>query len=213
MIKILRISISLILCLWVCNANITYADTWGWSYSDYNRGSYVPKRGSFSERVYRQGAWAWYESTVTFQLDQYNVDQILDYNNGGNNPGGRCQNSKAYLTIDMTHVPDITTTLSLDAQWIATNLPNAKLDIEDDFHDGEHEESEVTALGTVRTNMSYYMRTGWRDLRRCRGADQGNMQVQFLMSKKARFSNDYDNCTQSTAVQVINAYGPCQGNY
>ncbi|WP_211750364.1 hypothetical protein [Paenibacillus sp. Marseille-Q4541] len=181
----------------------------GWSYSDYSKGSYVPKSGTgvpslvTSSGVTRLATW------VSFKFDATNRTSILDYNDGGDNPGTACDNSKAYFTLDQTAVPD-SNNLEIDADEILTNLPSPKLDIEDNNFFGQDDESEVTALGTINTTTTYYMETRWNDLRDGGSGDSGKIQAQMGISEKGL--TDYNNCTQSTAIQHTFTYGDNLGS-
>ncbi len=185
-----------------------YAGTTSWSYSNYDYGSYVPKKGNFTEWTSTSGSNYYYWSKTYFKFDSNNVSSILDYNNGGENPGPDCDNAKTYITLDATAVPN-GSDLELDVIAVVSNFPSPKFDIEDNSDFGEHDESEVVALGKVVKDKEYYMKTQWRDYRDGGTNDGGKIQAQFAMSKKG-FS-DYNNCTQSSVVQVINSYGKTLG--
>ncbi|WP_437755398.1 hypothetical protein [Sorangium sp. So ce1389] len=185
------------------------AGSHGWSYSDHDAGSYVPRNGLFAEAIPSAG---YYYSEVTFWFDDRNLASIEDYNNGGDNPGDACDSSKAYLTVDMTSVPDGIDTLHAGDGMVVTNLPDAKIDVEDDFWEstfGINEESEVVVLGTLRAG-AYLMRTYWLDRRTGAASDGGAIQVQFAMS--AEGSPDYNNCITSSRVQIVNPYGTSRGS-
>jgi hypothetical protein len=189
-------------------APVVWAGTTGWSYRDYSHGSYVPKSGTFGETISR----GYYMSGVAFTLDSYNVAQIWDYNNGGNNPGTHCDGKKAYLTLDQTAVPN-SWDLEIDADFVESNFPNPKIDVESDGIFGpDHEESEVVALGPVVSRTVYYMRTYWNDNRDGDAGDAGVIQAQFAMSDRPWWSRDYNNCTQSDVVQIENPYGKTKGS-
>jgi hypothetical protein len=179
-----------------------------WSYSDYSRGSYVPRSGNFIESAFSGGTATGYTyySGVEFTFDSTNRSSILDYNNGGNNPGTACDNVQAFVTIDQAAVPDNDETLS--ARSISTNLPDPKTDLENDsWFNTLEEEAEVVALGTVAASTFYFMDVYWDDYRTGYTSDRGQIQVQFAMSNQG-FS-DYNNCTQSSAIQIINRYLGC----
>lgn len=183
-----------------------YAGTTGWSYTNYNNGSYVPKKGSFTELTTKtsDNKYYYYYSKTSFAFDSTNITSINDYNNGGDNPGTACDNSKAYVTLDMTAKP-ASWDLEIDAYTITSNLPSPKYDVEDNNYFGENDESEVVAQGALTSGKQYYMQTKWKDYRDGDSGDGGNIQAQFAMSKKG--ISDYNNCTQSSVVQVINPYG------
>lgn len=187
--------------------SISEAGTTSWSYSTYANGSYVPKSGTFTESITSNGQ---YTCKTSFQFDSYNVTQISDYNNGGDNPGTTsCDNARAYVTIDQTAVPD-SWDLEIDADSITSNLPNPKYDLEDNNGFAEDDESEVVALDPLTANVTYYARTYWNDYRDGDSGDSGNIQTQFAMSKLG--VSDYNNCTTSAAVQIINPYGDNLGD-
>jgi len=175
-----------------------------WSYSNYNYGSYVPKSGSGMQSTFLTGSTYQLDTWVYFQFDSHNVANILDYNNGNDNPGTACDNKKAYVTIDQTAIPD-SWDLEIDAYYVNTNLPNPKIDIEDNNFFGENDESEVTVLGTVEADTLYYMETVWNDYRDGDSGDSGKIQAQFAMSTKGL--SDYNNCVQSSVVQHTFTYG------
>ena len=183
----------------------------GWSYSDYSKGSYVPKSGNFIESAYASStspSGYLYYSGVDFYFDSFNRSNILDYNNGGNNPGTACDNVQAYVTIDQTAVPDNDETLS--ARSVSTNLPDPKTDLENDsWTNTLEEEAEAVALGAVAAGQFYFMDVYWEDYRTGYVSARGQIQVQFGMSNEGW--SDYNNCTQSSAVQVIDRYLGCQG--
>jgi hypothetical protein len=177
--------------------------SWSYSSADYvANGHYVPLSGSFTEGTF--GGYQ-YWSRVSFSFTSHNRAYILDYNNGGDNPGKTaCDNFNAYVTLDMAAVPNNSLDLEISAVEIYTNLPNAKLDYETDGG-VDNEESEVVALGTVSTNIAYYMRTYWNDYRDGDTNDGGKIQAQFAMSKPGW--SDYNNCILAGNVQIINNYG------
>lgn len=185
------------------------AGTTGWSYSNYTYGSYVPLSGTFRESI----SHGWYYTQVDFSFTATNVNSILDYNNGGDNPGTACDGSAAYVTLDVTDVPISDPELEgLNALYTYSNLPNPKFDVEDDWGTGpENEESEVVALGTVQAGVGYYFDTTWEDLRTGQAGHSGNIQVQFAMSNSGFL--DYNNCTTAGAVQVINPHNQYNGGY
>jgi hypothetical protein len=204
-----RLSTMLCLLSLIAPAGL-FAGTNGWSYTSYSNGSYVPLRGTFGE--FWSTTYQDYTSYVDFTFDATNVSSILDYNNGGNNPGTNCDNAQAYVTVDMTAVPISDLELEgLDAYSHASNLPNPKFDLEDDFGTGPHnEESEVVALGTVQAGVGYYFDTYWYDYRTGQAGYNGNIQVQFAMSSSGWL--DYNNCVTSAEVQVINPYSQYKGS-
>jgi hypothetical protein len=184
--------------------NLATSGEWGWSYSNYSHGSYVPPSGTFSEYCSNGD----YVSTVTFEFDSNNVSSIIQYNQG--NATVYCVNKDAYLTVDMSAVPQ-GIDLEIDAYLIYSNLPNPKYDLESDWmFSPDCEESETVALGTVNAS-SYIMRTWWDDERDGDVNDGGNIQVQFGMSNKGVF--DYNNCAQSSpGPEVINSYSDNYGS-
>jgi hypothetical protein len=170
-----------------------------WNYSDYSKGSYVPKSGDHAVTLYPSTNQL--KTSIYFALDTNNVNSIVSYNNG--NGGGDCSGSASYLTLDQTAVPD-SWDLEISASVVSSNLPNPKYDLENDNYVAEYDESEVVALGTVSAT-NYYMATTWNDYRDGGAGDSGTIQGQFSMSK-AGFS-DYNNCIQSSAVQEYITYG------
>ncbi|HHC3391974.1 TPA: hypothetical protein ACN7HJ_005302 [Klebsiella pneumoniae] len=194
------------LTLFTLSTNSAYA----WSYSDYSKGSYVPKSGSGSQAMIYDGTNHYLQSTVNFKFDSTNVTNIKDYNNGGDNPGTACDNASAYVTLDQTAKAD-SGNLEISATQVTTNLPNPKTDVEDNNFIGSNDESEVTVLGTVASSTAYWMATKWKDQRDGDSGDSGKIQAQFAMSKKGL--SDYNNCTQSTAVQHTFTYGDNRGTF
>jgi|SRR4028118_724996 hypothetical protein len=180
------------------------AGTTGWSYTNYNYGSYVPLRGAFREEVLT--SYSEYVTYVDILFDATNVNSIRDYNNGGDNPGADCDGVQAYVTVDTTAVPISDPEFeNLNAVHQSSNLPNPKFDIEDDVFTGpQNEESEVVVLGTVLAGYEYYFDTVWEDLRGGFPGYNGNIYVQFAMSSLGW--SDYNNCVTAGAVQVINPY-------
>ncbi|MCW2276806.1 hypothetical protein [Heliophilum fasciatum] len=150
-----------------------------WSYSDYSHGSYVPKNGDISRTISSDKTY--FITRVDFTLDSTNRTSILDYNNGGDNPGTSCDNKQAYLTLDQTAVPENTLDLEISASSVVSNLPNPKYDLEVNYVGIDNDESEVVALGSVSA-YSYYMRTAWNDYRDGGSLDGGKIQAQFAMS-------------------------------
>lgn len=181
-----------------------------WSYSDYSNGSYVPKSGQGFLSLVSSGGNTRLNTSIYFTLDNHNVTNIVDYNNGGDNPGTSCDNSKAYLTIDQTAIPD-SWDLEIDGDEVRTNLPNPKIDIEDNNFFGEDDETEVTVLGTVVVGQTYYMESLWNDYRDGDSGDSGKVNAQFAMSAKG--VSDYNNCVQSSVVQHVHTYGDNLGGF
>jgi hypothetical protein len=189
-----------------------FAGTNNWYYSNYSYGSYVPKSGTFTESVYIGQYGPTYQSKVEFGFDSTNLTSILDYNNGGDNPGTTCDNANAYVTVDMTAVANNTWGEKLDAYQVISTLPTPKYDLESDaFSSSYNEESETVALGTIQAYRYYTMTTYRKDWRIGGTNDGGKIQVQFAMSKKG--ISDYNNCTTAGAVQIINPYGNTQASY
>lgn len=177
-----------------------------WSYSNYNYGSYVPKSGTGTATTYYDSR-NFLQTRIDFKFDSYNVSSIISYNKG-NGTGGSCPGYNAYVTLDQTAIPD-GSSLKISAWEVLTNLPNPKVDIEDNNLWGADDESEVVALGTVVADKAYYMTTKWLDNRGGKSTDSGRIQAQFAMSKKGIL--DYNNCTQSSTVQHTFTYGDNQG--
>lgn len=200
--KVVVVGITLMLSL----SSSIYA----WSYSNYNNGSYVPKSGQGFLSLSTSNGVTRLNTSVYFELDQTNVDNILDYNNGNDNPGTACDNKKAYLTIDQTAIPD-SFDLEIDGDEVRTNLPDPKIDIEDNNFFGDDDETEVTVLGTVTSSKMYYMESFWNDYRDGGSGDGGKVNAQFAMSTKG-FS-DYNNCVQSSVVQHVHNYGKDYGGF
>jgi len=175
-----------------------------WSYSSYSHGSYVPKEGSSTKVNYSD----YFTTNVGFTLDRDNVTNILDYNNGGDNPGSDADNKNAYLTLDQTAKPENTLDLEIDASSIVSNLPDPKYDLEINYVGVDCDESEVVALGAVSAK-SYYMRTAWNDYRDGGSSDGGKILSQFAMSTKGL--SDYNNVVQSDVVQDTTSYGDFLG--
>ncbi|PKM76948.1 MAG: hypothetical protein CVU90_10260 [Firmicutes bacterium HGW-Firmicutes-15] len=184
-----RFVLSTFLCVAFLFTMTTVASAW--SYSDYSHGTYVPKQGDLE----RAHASNWFTTEVTFGLDSTNVTNILDYNNGGDNPGTVADNKKCYLTLDQTAKPENVLDLEISAYSIASNLPDPKFDLEINYVGVDVDESEVVALGSVSA-QSYYMSTVWNDYRDGGSNDGGRIQAQFAMSAKG-FS-DYNNVVQET---------------
>ncbi len=188
-------------------SGVAVAGTNGWSYGNYNNGSYVPRSGSFYEHILSGDL---YRTWVEFSFDSHNVTNILDYNNGGDNPGDTdCENKNAYVTVDVT--AKVTWDM-LHAFVIYSNLPDFKPDVENDVGTWRNEESDVVALGAVASGVTYYMRTYWDDDRTCGAGESGNIEVQFSMSNTPWWTSDYNNCVTAGAVQVINSFGACKGS-
>lgn len=178
-----------------------------WNTGSSYKGSYTPLKGSMivSGRQYQNG---YLMSQVDFTFDSYNVTNILDYNNGGDNPGTEGDNANCYVTVDVTHLRSTSADM-LSAIYLATNLPNPKFDTEnDDLLGSRDEESEVVALGTVQSEKYYYFQTVWDDFRDGT-SDGGKIQCQFAMSKKG--INDYNNVVTSSAVQATHDLGKTKG--
>ena len=184
-----------------------FAGSTSWSYSNYDHGGYVPKSGSFTEWT----SSGFYWSRVEFEFDEYNVSQILDYNNGGDNPGTHCDNEEAYLTLDVSAIPDNSWDLEIDAYRVYSNLPLPRNeDTETNGFGWDNDESEVVTRGEVEKDKSYYMTTSWHDNRDGDTDDGGYIQAQFAMSDKGW--KDYNNCIQSNTLQIYNAYGNDYGS-
>jgi len=200
--KILKKSIVLAMGMLLYFAGIAQA----WSYSDYSHGSYVPKTGASSRINYSN----WFTTSVGFTFDSYNVGKILDYNNGGDNPGTVADGYNAYVTLDQTAKPENTLDLEISASSIVSDLPDPKYDIEINYVGVDADESEVVALGSVSAT-SYFMRTAWNDYRDGGSSDGGQIQSQFAMSVKGL--SDYNNIVQSDVIQDISYYGDYLGQY
>jgi hypothetical protein len=200
--KIKTIALSIGLC-GVLGAGVALAATSGdsdmWSYSDYSHGSYVPQDGSMNSLFYD----TYFTTQVDFIFDDYNVSKILDYNDGGDNPGTSCDNDEAYVTLDQSAIGDDSLDLEISASSVRSNLPDPKYDLESNGG-VDNDESEVVALGSVSAT-SYYMRTTWDDYRDGDSGDSGKIQAQFAMSTKGL--SDYNNCVQSDVVQATIYYG------
>ncbi|MGG6432898.1 hypothetical protein ACPF7I_00970 [Anoxybacillus sp. D401a] len=179
----------------------TIGDSTSWSYSNYNNGSYVPRTGSLKSYFGYDGFY-YIRTESKFTLDSYNVSQIKEYNNGGDNPGTSCDNSAAYFTVDMTAVPDNSLDLEISAYVSTTNLPDPKFDFETDGG-VDNQESEVVALGTV-ASQQYFFTTNWEDFRDGDSGDSGEIQLNFAMSKKGFV--DYNNCINGGGYRAI-TYG------
>lgn len=178
-----------------------------WSYSNYNHGSYVPKTGSMKSTFYDDSSGTRFTTVVNCTLDSTNVSNILDYNNGGDNPGTVADNKKCYLTLDISSISDSTDD-KVEATSMASALPDPKYDLEDDNFDGDNEESEVVALGTVKA-QSYNTTTYWNDFRTGYSGDSGTINAQFAMSAKG--VSDYNTVVQSDVVQASFAFGDNPG--
>ena len=187
-------------------ATSSFAGTTGWSGA---AGTYVPPSGTFSEGVVSATTSPRYRywSRVTFRFSSSNVTAITDYNNGGDNPGDRCDNAKAYFTVEHEADPD-SWDLELNAYLIYTNLPNATLDFDGGIWAEAHE-AEATALGVVTSSQDYYMRTYWEDLRDGDAGDNGRILIELEMSKKGL--TEYNPCYRS-GVLVDNPYGARRGS-
>lgn len=181
-----------------------------WSYSNYNNGTYVPKSGTFTNKVGYNGTYGNIMTTETrFSLDSNNVTSILKYNIGvgdhENAAGINC-----YLTVDVTCFRNGLLD-PFSAYSVATNLPDPKTDIEnDDLTGSRNEESEAVALGTVQANKEYYMRTTWDDYRSS-SSDSGRFEVMFAMSAKG--ISDYNNVVQAAQPQATINFGSTAGAY
>lgn len=171
-----------------------------WNYSNYDNGSYVPKSGRMESYF---GSDRYFSTTVFFQFDTTNVNSILDYNNGGDNPGASCDNVNAYVGLDVTSVAD-SQIEAVNAYSISTNLPDPKTDLENDNPEVDtfNEESEVVALGRVEAGVNYSMATYWNDYRNGDSGDSSTIQAQFNMSNKPWWSADYNNCYTAGSVQA-----------
>jgi len=180
-----------------------------WSYSNYSHGSYVPKSGYLATRFFDSTTIRDYAKTyVQIKLDSHNVTNILDYNNGGDNPGTAADNKKVYLTCDVSSIRTGSDDM-MDAYSVSSTLPNPKTDIEnDDWFGNRNEESEVVALGTVSAK-EYNMITWWDDYRSGGSTDNGRWQCQFSMSEKGW--SDYNNVIQSDVIQATVNYGKTSG--
>lgn len=186
---------------------LSFAGSTSWSYSDYSNGSYVPKTGSFDDgnSTSSSSPKNVYWSRITFKLDASNVLSIKDYNDGGYSG---CT-ANAYLTLDQAADPD-SWDLEIDGYTVYSTLPNPKTDIEDNSFFGDNDETEVTALGTVKSGTTYYMTSYWGDERDGGTSDSGLIKGQFAMSQKGWF--DYNNCMQAASVQIENSYGDNLGD-
>ncbi|WP_409175489.1 hypothetical protein [Brevibacillus fortis] len=188
------------------SAGTTTLDDDKWSYSDYSNGSYVPRGGTLTLRAHdgASGNPYFLDTTVRFDLDSTNVDSIHSYNMG-TKACGNAGKVYAYLTIDVTAIGD-GVDLEIGANTITSDLPNFKPDI-DSVSNGswDNNESEVTVLGRVEVDERYSMRTFWDDFRDGDAQDSGKIQAQFSMSNEGL--TEYNNCTQSTAIQGTVTYG------
>ena len=117
--------------LFSCFSLAAFAKEVSWSYSNYDHGKYVPRSGSFADRV---GWSSTYGDTMTtevyFELDSTNVSAISAYNQGnGEHPNA--EGKKCYLALDVTSVRDGLLD-PFDAYAVYTNLPDPKTDLEND---------------------------------------------------------------------------------
>ncbi len=178
-----------------------------WNYSDYSNGSYVPLSGDFCVSTYTEESQQ-LATCASFTLDTNNVNEILKYNIG-EGAHSDAQGYDCFLTIDVTNVRHSTSSVDdLSATFVFTNLPNPKIDIEDDdLFGSRNEESEVCVLGEVESNVGYHVTTIWDDHRDFSGS-QGRIQCQFAMSKHGVL--DYNNVITSSSVQAIHQLGNTQ---
>lgn len=196
------------------NDGETLGETKTWNYSTYINGTYVPKVGWAQPTFYRTANQNLAKTYCEFTLDNYNVENILNYNAGTHEANSK----NLYLTLDVTNVPSDGIHDKMDAYLIYTSLPNPKEDYEDDLSDSDErkEESEVVALGEVEAT-TYFMTTWWVDYRNSNANDKGQWQVQFAMSGQyvglpntniwIGSNGDYNNVTTANIVQAIMKYG------
>ncbi len=192
-------------------SNITTGTKQTWNHSSY-QGSYAPKNGWARPTFYKEtGDKQNYANTYCeFTLDNYNVTNILNFNNGTHSATDKF----LFLTLDITSVRSGTTD-QMDAYSLSTSLPNPKSDLENDDPTGtRNEESDVTALGQVEPG-TYYVSVMWYDYRNGGNNDNGRWQAQFAMSGQyfgtgdiwIETNGDYNNVYTSSAIQAIMPYG------
>jgi hypothetical protein len=219
--SILSVALIVSLGINVFAYTVTYGPTSSWNYSNYSHGSYVPKTGSMSTTFYDFDPSTGLDDAntyVSFTLDSSNVSSILDFNNGGDNPGTEADNKTCYLSIDVrskrTGSDDM-----MSAYSVTSSLPNPKTDIEnDDIFGNRNEESEVVALGTVQA-QGYYMSTMWDDYRSGGSTDNGRWDCQFGVSGQylkvggvwIPSSGDYNAIMISDVNQASVSYGNNSG--
>ena len=171
--------------------------------------SFTPYYGYFTEGVVCSGT-EMYWTKARFKFSSSEASSIAKYKAG--TASSDCGTSKAYLTADISAVGDSWDD-ELDAystSYIYTNLPSPVKDVEDDgflsydYPDGENEEAEVTATGTIASGTYYYVTVYWWDYRDGDSGDGGNIEVNFDMSKK---DGEYNVCQAGDGPQEENAYG------
>lgn len=211
------VAVLLLVCMTVSASAVTttVGDAKTWDYGTSTQyGSYVPYKGSAQATFYKaDGNDQNYAKTYcTFTLNNTNVNNILQYNNGNHSAE---QGKNLYLTLDITNDPSTTNGYDqMDAYAISTSLPNPKSDLEnDDLLGTRNEEAEVTALGAV-TAKTYSMSVMWYDYRDGDANDNGEWLCQFNMSGQyvkvlgvwIPSNGDYNNVRQSTAIQATLPY-------
>lgn len=180
--------------------------TWDYSSSDYDTvGHYTPLDGEMEYRIYDNSGTSsdYLKTRVDFNPTIHNAETVTDYIHG-RGTGGSCYGENAYWTLDVTATGDMPEDPRIDAYSIATDLPDAKEDLEYNSTTFRNE-SEVVALAEIDSSEDYYMSTYWKDYRRGYTYDDGIFQAQFAMSTLGW--SDYNNCTQSKIVQAEISYG------
>lgn len=196
------------------NGNITLGEKKSWNDDTYS-GSYVPKTGWMQATFYKNSNQNYAKTYCEFVFDDYNVENILNYNSGTH----EADSKNLYFTVDITNVRRGAAD-QMDAYAIYTSLPNPKTETEnDDILGSRDEESEVVALGAVQVGR-YNMYTYWYDYRNGDSNDAGQWQLQFGMSGQylgnntigwSESSGDYNTVWSTAEPQIILSYGNIGG--
>lgn len=151
------------------------------------------------------------KSTMSVMFNNRNIAEILSI-----------KNSKGYnFDIDVTSHRNIEPYKSeLSAYAVVTNLPNPKIDIEDDFTfpgvgqdwDNNNEESEVVVQSPeyLTAEKDYFMLTYWLDRRNGETTDAGYIEATQEMSKY-EFYGEYNPMIDPIYTKSL-SYGS-QGGY
>ncbi|TDT50756.1 hypothetical protein [Fonticella tunisiensis] len=209
----IKIKRNTILCLvaaviMISISNIAYAIVYGptvsWDYGSGKtdlHGSYCPYSGTGWMSFWNEnGKNLLNVRTSNMLFNQYAVNAIQNY-----------MNTKGwYFTWDISNTNDYDETIDATG-WLSTNLPNPKIDIEDDpwpFGNGYNDETEVVALSLVNSSTAYYVISQFEDKRN--GTSGGTIQTRACMSSKS-ITGEYNTELMSDVPQQTFTYGKNPG--
>ena len=144
---------------------------------------FVPQRGNMWLDFYNSYPQKVVKSTIDMWFTQDNIDEIIAINEGIRG---------WYFDVDVTsHREDVDDLSEMSAYAIVTNIPNPKIDIEndkgqDEDTDDNYEESEVGCMSSrsLVADQKYIVATYWFDYRNGDNTDDGHFTTTFEMALK-----------------------------